>query len=330
MTTATSPGGGGSGGATATPTPDAGPLERTLGRADDVGCADPGLDYDAGVYYLVCTAKNDRYYTSVDLVHWTAHGMTIAFPSWVDAKSGVWAYELEKVGSRWYLYFAAPDLGNPASKGHHRSIGVVEAPAMTDGMTWTAPKSLAGAPLVAKQGASLIDPFTFADDDGTLYIYYNEFTSTKADSGVYVNRLSDPVTKACCQKPLLGAHTAATPKPPAAAWTGGTLEAPAVFKRGGAYYLMFSGNAYMGAKYAVGMARSTSPTGPFVEAPSDPALDCDRMTDTFGGGCLMGPGGASVAPDGALVFHARMAGDPGRMLYYGGLELGASGWPVIR
>ena len=43
----------------------------------------------------------------------------------------------------------------------------------------------------------------------------------------------------------------------------------------------------------------------------------------------MGPGGASVSPDGALVFHARMATETGRWVYAGVLGVGADGWPTI-
>jgi hypothetical protein len=144
-----------------------------------------------------------------------------------------------------------------------------------------------------------------------------------------VNRLSDPVTKECCATGLLGASAADSPTPRAAAWTGTTLEAPAVFERGGTYYLLFSGNLYDGDRYATGVARADAPTGPFREAPDDPALGCARMLDAFGGSCLMGPGGASVAPDGALVFHARMATDSRRWLYVGHLGIDPAGWVTI-
>jgi hypothetical protein len=40
----------------------------------------------------------------------------------------------------------------------------------------------------------------------------------------------------------------------------------------------------------------------------------------------MGPGGASIAPDGALVFHARMTTDSGRWLYAAHLGVDPSGW----
>jgi hypothetical protein len=309
--------------------PDAAAAADSLGRTTNMRCPDPGLDYDDGVYYLVCTGQNAHFYTSTDLMAWTGHAMTITFPAWVDVSPGVWAYELEKVGGIWYLYFSAADLGNPAPAGHHRSIGVVEAPAMKAGMTWKAPASLGSSPLVTKKGSSLIDPFVF-NDSGALYLFYNQYNSDKSDSGIYVNRLSSPVKKACCQVPLLGASLAQTPKNHGGAWTGATLEAPAVFAMDGFYYLSFSGNLYSGPKYATGLARSKSPMGPYVEAPDDPALDCDRMKKAFGGSCAMGPGGASFAPNRALLFHAQMSGDPGRWAYYAGIEMGPSGWPVVK
>ena len=309
---------------------DAAPsLPTGIGRSENMRCADPGLDSADGVYYLVCTARNTRYYTSVDLRTWVGHDMTIDFPPWVDASPGVWAHELERIDGRWYLYFAAPDRNNPTATGLHRSIGVVEAAALEPGVRFTAPATVADTPLATRTGSTLIDPFVFRDADGQLYLYYNQYNAAKSDSGLYVNRLSDPVTKVCCQTALLGAALARTPRRHGGRWTEYTLEAPAVFTGRGYYYLLFSGNDFGGTRYAIGLARSRSPLGPFEEAPSDPQVDCARMVDLLGGHCLMGPGGASVSPDGALVFHARMDPDPGRWAYFGVLRDGPDGWPVI-
>jgi GH43 family beta-xylosidase len=309
---------------------DAGPAGPTgLTRSMNLACADPSIDRDGDTYYVVCTGRDTRYYTSRDLRTWEGHDMSIEFPSWVDTSRSIWAYELEQIGGRWYLYFAGPDRTNPAASGFHRSIGVVEAASLVPGVRFTAPRSLGDAPLVRRDAHSLIDPFVFQDPAGGLYIYYNQTDSTKTDSGLYVNRLSDPVTKECCARGLLGAAAATTPTPRGGAWTGTTLEAPAVFARDGRYYLLFSGNLYVDERYATGLARADSPLGPFIEARDDPQLDCTRMVEVFGGRCLMGPGGASVSPDGALVFHARMATDAGRWVYAGVLGVGADGWPTI-
>ncbi|HYO54151.1 family 43 glycosylhydrolase, partial [Archangium sp.] len=158
-------------------TPEAyGSTPEELVRSANMGCADPGLDYDNGIYYLVCTNRNTRYYTSSDLVNWVGHDMSITFPSWVQSTTDVWAMELEKINGTWYLYFSAPDKNNPAAAGgYHKSIGVLKASAMTDNMTWTpASSAVASAPLVTKNLSSVIDPFVY-NDNGQLYIFYNHY-----------------------------------------------------------------------------------------------------------------------------------------------------------
>jgi len=81
------------------------------------------------------------------------------------------------------------------------------------------------------------------------------------------------------------------------------VENPWVVKRGGLYYLLYSGNDWKAA-YGMGYATSRSPLGPFVKPESRPFLRA-----RFG---LFAPGGGSVVtgPRGKtwLAYHARREG----------------------
>lgn len=86
-------------------------------------------------------------------------------------------------------------------------------------------------------------------------------------------------------------------------WEGDLVEAPWMVKRNGFYYLFYSSFSYCDGRYAVGVARSSSPVGPFTKNPSG------RPIFTSGNG-FDGPGHGSVVPgprakDGLVfVYHA--------------------------
>ena len=81
------------------------------------------------------------------------------------------------------------------------------------------------------------------------------------------------------------------------------VENPWVVKRGGLFYLLYSGNHWR-RDYGMGYAVSRSPLGPFVKPEREPFLRSRRG--------IFGPGGGSavVGPRGALwlVYAARRQG----------------------
>jgi arabinan endo-1,5-alpha-L-arabinosidase len=68
-------------------------------------------------------------------------------------------------------------------------------------------------------------------------------------------------------------------------WEGDLVEGPWIFGFQGYYYLFYSANGYCGPGYAIGVARSKSPLGPYVKK-GDPI----RKTDPY----FIGPGHCSV------------------------------------
>ena len=77
-------------------------------------------------------------------------------------------------------------------------------------------------------------------------------------------------------------------------WEGNVIEAPAMIRYAGRYYLFYSGNHYATDRYAIGYATCTGPLGPCQRASTGPLLATDDV--------LAGPGAQSpiVDQDGRL------------------------------
>jgi beta-xylosidase len=56
------------------------------------------------------------------------------------------------------------------------------------------------------------------------------------------------------------------------AWERGIIEGQWFIEEGGYYYLFYSGCGYNNDCYAVGVARATSPLGPYTKYSSNPIL----------------------------------------------------------
>ena len=100
-----------------------------------------------------------------------------------------------------------------------------------------------------------------------------------------------------------------------------TLEGPAVLHRGGRYWLTYSGGAWTGPGYAVGVAVADHPLGPWSHVEQTPLLRS--------GGDLRGPGHNSltVAPDGTdvIAFHSWNEEETARRLHLGTVKIDQDG-----
>lgn len=86
---------------------------------------------------------------------------------------------------------------------------------------------------------------------------------------------------------------------------GPLIEAPSLTRlKDGFYALIFSSNCWNTPNYDISWAKSRSITGPYIR--QKPLL----LTGQKG---LEAPGGASISPDGRMVFHA---GKPGMRAMY--------------
>jgi xylan 1,4-beta-xylosidase len=260
--------------------------ERAVGTAvtyrnpilDRPGAADPTVIAFEGKYYLYPTLDSKGYevFVSTDLVHWESKGKCFT-----DSRGGVWAPDVfyyARGDKRFYLYYTAD---NP---GGGKLIGVAVA------------DSLLG-PFVDRgtlaEGA--IDAHLFEDDDGRMYLYHVDL---KGGFKIVAQPMKDPLTK-------MG--EAAVVIRPDAAWErakGSVTEGPWMMKRGGVYYLMYSGSGADGPDYAIGYATSKSPMGPFEKYAGNPIAR--RGNGIFGPGhhCVV------IGPDGKYwMFYHQKADD---------------------
>jgi GH43 family beta-xylosidase len=274
-------------------------------------CPDPGVLRADEQYVMACTGPDYPLRTSDDLVHWTQRGSVFSDatrPTW--ATGDFWAPEIHRVGTRYVVYFSARHSAGDLS------IGAASA---DDAL---GPYTDLGEPLLRGTEAGVIDAHELEAPDGSHYLVWKtDGNASGAASTIQI-------------QPLRADGLALTGSPTellrnTLAWEGDVVEGPWLIFEAGYYYLFYSGNSYASAAYALGVARSTSPTGPFTKA-SVPIL-ASR-------GEWAGPGHGSVvrSPHGAWVhvFHAWPRGfigqvPPGREVLVSRIAWD-QGWPIMR
>jgi arabinan endo-1,5-alpha-L-arabinosidase len=274
-------------------------------------CPDPGVLKDGSTYYMVCTpGPGYPIRSSKDLVHWTYKGkvfLAATKPAW--ASTHFWAPELHKVGAKYIVYFSAK-----------RSINGVFAIGAAWSTSPTGPFTDIGKPLVTEPAPGAIDAHYVRDASGKHYITW------KVD-GNAVGKPTPIKIRPLAADGLSVTGTAKTILSNTLSWEGALVEGQWMIKQGSYYYLFYSGNGYASTSYGVGVARATSPLGPFTKG-----------AKILGSkGAWAGPGHGSVVkgPSGAWVhvYHAWVAGkvgqSPGRLVLVDRLQW-SGGWPLMR
>jgi arabinan endo-1,5-alpha-L-arabinosidase len=251
-------------------------------------CPDPGVIRDGDRYLMVCTGGDGGglfvVRSSSDLVSWTKAGHV--FPSGTGPAWGVssfWAPEVHRVAGKYVAYFTA----------RHQDGALSIGAAVSD--VAEGPYADAGQPLV-HESMGMIDASRFEDEVGNGYLVWKaDGNAVGQPTPIYVQALAADGLS------LAGDRVAVITND--LSWEGGVVEGPFVVRRDGTYFLFYSGNAYYNGTYAVGVARSASPFGPY-EKHGAPIL---RSSADW-----IGPGHCSVvdAPDGDsyVVYHAWQAG----------------------
>ena len=190
---------------------------------------------------------------SRNLVDWEQAGDALPDkPRWASSTQAFMAPHLIEANGRFYLYFAAQS-DDPAGM----CLGVATCDRI-DG-----PFEPAEEPLICGEGYNNIDPLPFDDpDSGKRFLYWG--------SGFEPIRVQELAADRISFAP--GSEAIDLIAPPAEPQTHGfenQLEAAAVVLRDGYYYLFYSGDNCCppDPHYAVMVARSRSPTGPFERMP---------------------------------------------------------------
>jgi hypothetical protein len=276
------------------------------------GCPDPGVVRDGDRYVMACTGGNAssafNMFVSNDLVNWTEMGHILpsgSVPAW--AMRGFWAPEIHHVGTGWVAYFTA------GSTGQRLGIGVASA------LTSTGPFTALPQPLLHDPNVGLIDPSEYTAPDGTPYLLWKEDgNSIGQPTPIHAQQLAPDGLS------LVGSRSTLITNDQA--WEGTVTEGPFMVDHDGRYYLFYSGNSYASGRYAIGVARANSPTGPFTKAPG-PIL--------VSGGAWAGPGHCSVVEgqgETYMVYHSWQQGHIGTGVRYplvDQIQWSSDGWPHL-
>jgi GH43 family beta-xylosidase len=273
-------------------------------------CPDPGVLADGGAYYMVCTPGYAfPLRSSKDLVSWTAQGAVFASaPGW--AASHFWAPELHRVGSKVVAYYSARSgASGTFAVGAGSSTSVL------------GPYVDLGQPLVSAPAPGVIDAHYFRASSGKHYLLW------KVD-GNAVGQPTPIRIQELAADGLSLTGSATTILQNTLAWEGALVEGPWMIERGGTFYLFYSGNGYASPSYGVGVARSTSPLGPFGKQGAPILASKGAWAGPGHGSVLIGPSG-----DWVHVYHAWVAGkvgqSPGRLALVDRVQW-ESDWPLMR
>lgn len=200
------------------------------------------------------------------------------------------------VGSTYYMYYSVSTFGSQSS-----AIGYATSTTMEVG-SWTDH----GATGVASDSSKLynaIDPTVFADASGNYYMTFGSFWDD-----IYEVAMANPPTKASGTSFNI-AYNASSDH---------AEEASFIYLRGttGYYYLFFSAGACCGydtdkpaagLEYSIRVCRSTSVTGPYVDANGVSCASSGGTTVLASHDYVYGPGGQGILVDttygGAVLYY---------------------------
>lgn len=284
---------------------DAEPAVRYANPVLDRDFPDPAvLRAPDGFYYAYATQGGDgegmdnvQVARSRDLVAWEKIGDALPVkPGWASRTQDFWAPHVQAANGRYFLYYSArPDAAlADESRGLCLAVATAERP--------EGPFTDIGRPLQCGPGFVNIDPMAYDDPaTGKRLLYWGS-----GFGPVKVQELApDRISFAPDSAPVDLIHPVKSEDPDA---YQRLIEGAWVIRRGGWYYLFYSGDNCCGpnAHYAAMVARSRSATGPFeTMAQATGAPDSVILAR---GGVWLAPGHNAIVRDDEgtdwIVYHA--------------------------
>jgi xylan 1,4-beta-xylosidase len=225
-------------------------------------------------------------------------------PGW--AAGDFWAPELVRRAGRVLAYYAARRLGGKRCVAA-ASAARLRGPYRDEG------------PLICSRVGE-IDPLPVTDEHGADWLVWKRDGNSRGRPTPILAAPLAPGGLALAGMPreLLRAD---------APWERGLVEAPALLRHDGMFYLLYSAGHTIGlhCDYVTGVARARSLLGPWEKRPGpflqdDASFRCPGHVSVAGG-----PGGGLL-----LAYHAYMRGDSAnRQLLIAPLGFDAEGWPVL-
>lgn len=249
---------------------------------------DPFVLRTAGGYFAYATqtgAVNVQVLTSADLVQWEHLGDALpGLPPWA-ASGHTWSPSVLERAGRYVLYYVV----RHAPSGR-QSISVATSDAPQGPFVDTS-----SAPFVfqLERGGS-IDPSPFVDDDDAAYLLWkSEDNALEQPSSLWAAPLSVDGLSLSADPVRLLDHDQG--------WEAPLIEAPAMVRWQGRYFLFYSANWWESSRYCIGYATSRGPLGPYAKATT-------RGPWFRSTGEAKGPGGQEFFTDGDgalwMAYHA--------------------------
>jgi beta-xylosidase len=263
---------------------------------------DPFVLNANGTYLAYATNAgpiNVQLMSSSDLATWQYLGDTLpTLPGWAQA-GNTWAPSVLVRAGSVVLYYT---LREPRSG--RQAISIATAPQPQGPFIDTS-----SGPLIfqLEQGGS-IDPSPFVDDDGTAYLLWKaDANALDRPSSLWVQQLADDGLSLVGRPTKLLDHDAP--------WENPLIEAPALVRSNGVYYLFYSANDWASADYGIGYATAVAVLGPYTKATaSGPWLASDAD--------MAGPGGQEFFSDsGGSLYMAYHGWQTDSVGYPGGARM---------
>jgi arabinan endo-1,5-alpha-L-arabinosidase len=292
---------------------------------------DPTLIRQDDTYYVFSTGDEHglnqgaiQMRSSTDLANWQLVGTVFQkVPDWIGKAIGgtppnLWAPDISYFNGKYHLYYAGSRFGTNTSVVGLATNTTLD-PASPD-YSWVDEGLVVQS--VQTDNWNAIDPNIGFDADGAPWLSFGSFWD-----GIKMRRIDQGTGKLAIADTTLYSL---------ASRGGGPIEAPAIVRREGFFYLFVSFDfCCRGADstYRIMVGRATSIAGPYVDRTGKPMAQGggDQILD--GKGRFVGPGGQSVYLDRGtyrLVHH-----------YYDAFELGipklqihdlawtSDGWPLV-
>ena len=220
--------------------------------------ADPTIFFWEGKYYAFGTGGRGSnngipVYESTGLANWepilSNDGYALRKGDAFGTK-GFWAPQVFHLNGVFYMAYTANEQ-------------IAIATSKQPGGPYTQQNAIA-LPAAGKQ----IDPFVFIDDDGKKYLYHVRlFKGNRIYGAELKNDLSGIVDSTAVECISASEHWENTGD---SSWP--VTEGPTVIKKAGKYYMFYSANDIRNPDYAVGMASSDHPLGPWKKVKGNPVL----------------------------------------------------------
>lgn len=256
---------------------------------------DPHLHIDGGTGYAYATndgETNVQLQTSPDLATWTPQSDALPkLPSWADV-GYTWAPHVYRFGDTRVLYYAGAKAGSDIE-----CIGVATSPSPSGPF-----EPVGDKPLVCDEKlGGAIDPSVHEEDGKFWLVWKSDGDSDGQQTAIWSQPLTSDGTA------FESGSSATKLLEPTHSWQDGIVEAPVLHDLDGQLFLLYSGNWFNTADYAIGYATCDSPSGPCTDRSTSPLVSS--------GADAAGPGGQSVfvGPDGSwwLGYHAWKPGTVG-------------------